>query len=64
MPQALLGMRKNFTAEHVALLSENPWQRLEDLNEKHTAADAEIERLEAAIAEAKAEYFALLAART
>jgi hypothetical protein len=64
MPQDLIRRIGNFTAEHVALMSDNPWQRLEELDAKLTAADDEIERLERAIAATKAEYFELLAART
>jgi hypothetical protein len=64
MPRELIRRIGNFTAEHIVLINENPWQRLEALEANLSAADAEIERLENAIAAAKTEYFELVAKGT
>jgi hypothetical protein len=60
MPQALIRRMGDFTAEHVELINQDPWRRLEKLNKKLGAADAEIERLERAIEATKAEYAELV----
>jgi hypothetical protein len=56
----------SFTAEHIALIceNENPWRRREALGPKLRAADAEIEKLEKAVAAANAMYFGLVPKRT